>query len=176
MNNYSNLLRSIYLDLFEEKIEISCLSSVDISAILYKYQTLFERIEILRALNISTELLLRNKNLKLNNNQKEAALLFFSIINNEKNNEENRLNWHLFCELPRKRIINYEPWSIMVSFKIYKDLIVEPLILFYPDLKEYLEETKIWLDQAIDEIERRITIIIPGKIKILKDDTLNICQ
>lgn len=166
MNNYFNILNYKYYRLFEKVIEVPFHSSIDITDIFYKYQKLFERIEILRALNISVKLLLQDKNIKLNSNQKEAALFYLSIINNK----EYQLDWYLFCELPRTKIINYEPWSVMVTFKIYRDRIVEPLILLYPDLNEYLMETKKCLNQVIDEIERRITIIIPGKIKIAKDE------
>lgn len=153
--------------LVEEKIEIVHRSSIDITDILYRYQILFKRIEVLRALKVGTELSLQDRNLKLNSNQSDAALFYLSILNNE----EYKIDWHMFCEVPCRRIINYASWSIMVMFKIYRDRIIEPLIPLYPELKKYLEETKIWLDQAINQIDGRITIIIPGKIKIAKDET-----
>ncbi len=151
--------------LLEEKIEIRHRSSIDITDILSYYQILFERMEVLRALNIGTELALRDSNLTFDNHPKEAVLHYLDILNDH----DYRIDYHIFCELPRKKIINYDPWSTMVTFRIYRDRIVEPLILLYPDLKEYLEDTKRLLTQAIDEIENRITIVIPGKIKIEKE-------
>lgn len=165
MNDYSKILNSESLNLLEETIEISHNCLVDISDVLYRYQVLFERIEVLRALNITAKLLFQKKCFRLDNKQKEALLFYMSFLNDK----DYQLDFHMFCELPRKKVIHYNPWSIMVAFKIYRDRVVEPAKRLYPDFKKYLEDTEVLLNQAIDQIEKRITIIIPGRIKIAKN-------
>lgn len=165
MNDYSKIFDSESLNLVEEKIEISRKYLVDINDIIYKYQVLFERIEILRAINVSTKLLLRSRNLKFNNKQREAALAYLSILENK----DYRIDFHMFCELPRSKIMKNDPWGIMVEFKIYRDRVLKPAKRLYPDLKEYLSE-KLLLNEVISQIDRKITILIPGKIRIAKED------
>lgn len=158
-------VNNVNLNLVEDKIEMPYNCSIDITDILYKYQTLFKRIEVLRGLNGSIRLLLQKRNLLLSDSEKEAALFYLSIIDNE----DYKVDFHIFCELPYQKI-SWNARSIMTQFLIYRDRVVKPLMLLYPDLNEYLKETELLLNQAINEIDRRITIIIPGKISTVKDD------
>lgn len=155
-------------NLVKDKIEMPYHCSIDITDILYKYQILFKRIEVLRGLNSSISLLFNKRELLLTDKEKEAALLYLNIVENENY----KADYHIFCEVPYKKI-NWNAWSIMVSFKIYRDRVAKPLMLLYPDLRKYLEETILLLNQAISEIDKRITIVIPRKIITLKDDTYN---
>lgn len=135
MYNYTKILNSETLNLLEETIEIKNRNLVDITDILYKYQTLFKRMEILRTLNITTKLFLHSRSFKLDTRQKEAALAYMDILDNP----DYQIDFHMFCELPRKKFMKYDPWEIMVQLEIYRDRVIQPAKALYPEFKKFIE-------------------------------------
>ena len=99
--------------------------------------------------------------------KEETLQAYLSILDNP----DNQLDFHLFCKLPSERLMEYRPWEIMVEFKIYRDRVIKPAKKLYPEFLEFLEDTEILLNEAITQIENRITILIPGKIKLPKKST-----
>lgn len=100
--------------------------------------------------------------------EEEEALMNYLLI---LDNPNKQLDFHLFCKLPSEGVMKYRPWEIMVEFKIYRDRVIKPAKKLYPEFLEFLENTEILLNEAITQIENRITILIPGKIQLPKKST-----
>lgn len=172
MYDYTKVLDPNSLNVVEQKLDLNphYRKFMDITDILYKYQTLYARIEVLRALNITVRLLEKNEEIKNDKEKYKALLIYLSILNNI----DYKIDFHVFCEASRKITVykngdmvvpTNDPWYKMIESIIYRDRVIQPAKQLYPEFKKYLEDTEILLNKAITEIENRITIIIPGRIQ-----------